>query len=159
MTPAVRLQSLFRLDAQRVIEPALGQRQLDLAPFEPQRVAVAARRLVDTRHNRSVLAARQHPGGQRELVVEAKPAHVTGVEIALAVEIERLAEASRGEYRLAVADLALVQRAVEGEVSGEVIRHGPVAAARQRLLPYHLFGVRFPFSSAVFRRASAGAVG
>src|SRR5205085_2302697 len=98
------------------VEPALGQCQLHFPLVEPQCIPIAARRLIDAGDNRAILAARQHPGGQREPVVEAKASYVPSVEMTFAVEIERLAEPARGEHRLAVADLALVQRSVEGEV-------------------------------------------
>src|SRR5262249_32400202 len=95
MMPAARLQAAHRFDAQGVVQPALDEVELELAPGELERVALVAVGVLRARDDDAVAAARLNPRREREFVVEAEFADVARVDEALAVEVDRPADPAR----------------------------------------------------------------
>src|SRR5262245_36795936 len=102
--PAVHRQRLPGLDAKSVVQPALGQVDLQLAVDEVDAVTIRSWFFWHSRQDGPVRASRLDPEREREAVVEPEVADVAGVGEALAVEVECPADAAVRECPGAVAD-------------------------------------------------------
>ena len=89
--PSIDGDRALGLDANRVVEPALDQVDLDPAPVEDDAVTLALRLLDHPREDRpsSARALGLDPGGERERVVEAEGGDVAGIDEGAAVERDR----------------------------------------------------------------------
>src|SRR6185437_9712407 len=95
MRPFLKWNRRFGFDAQGIVEPALGQMNLDSTLDETHGVAVGLFRFRHPRDDRAVQLARIDPGGQGELVVEPEMAGIFIFDDSLAVEAHRLTDAAR----------------------------------------------------------------
>ena len=81
MRPHAARERILRLDADRVVEPALDQVDLHLAPLEHDAVALALRLVDHPRNDRAALrAVGLDPDADRELVVKAEAGDVAQVD-------------------------------------------------------------------------------
>src|SRR5947207_12978302 len=81
MMPAARCQRFSRFDAQRVVEPALHEVELQPSADEPKLIAFSFRYIRHPRDDRSAAVFfNANPGGEREFVVEAKIAGLLNLQ-------------------------------------------------------------------------------
>src|SRR5437899_2421581 len=107
MMPTVRFQRGLRLHAQRVVEPALGQVDLDFSVRQLQAVAFALGRLDHARQDRAALVMlRINPRAGAELVVKTEGGGLIGVEESLAVKCACQSEAAGRKSQFTADDAA-----------------------------------------------------
>src|SRR5262249_897919 len=98
VVPLVRGQSVLRLHADGVVQPALDEVHLELAADNVQAVPLALGcRCHPREHDAALRALRTDPGGQVELGREADPADVAGPDLPAAIEAARLADLAGDE--------------------------------------------------------------
>ena len=93
--PAVDFQGLLAFNSKRVVEPALGQMDLQFALHQVDAVAVGLGLFRHAREDGAVLLAREDPEREGERIEEAEIANVAGIGKTRAVQVDGLTHPAR----------------------------------------------------------------